>query len=252
MHTFRLVTVFLIILLAGTGVVADDDAEAMAARITAQLQAPGRDKYDAAKDPGRKPVAVAQFFGVKSGMTVLDMLTGAGYSAEILSAAVGPEGIVYAQNSHLLTRMIGGAHHDAMLRRLQDGRLPNVRYLVVDVDDMPFESEIDMAFWGTNMHDVYHRDGAAATLDFLAHVKRAMKPGAVLAFSEHRGNPGNDNAALHRLEQDIMIEMLEQAGFVIEATSDLLANPDDDRTRSVFDDDLRYHTDRILIRARKP
>jgi predicted methyltransferase len=252
MHTIRLVTVFLITVLASAGAGAGNDADAVAARITAQLQAPGRDKYDAAKDPGRKPVAVAQFFGIESGMTVLDMLTGAGYSAEILSAAVGPEGIVYAQNSHLLTRMIGGAHHEAMLRRIQDGRLPNVRYLVVDVDDMPFENDIDMAFWGTNMHDVYHRDGAAATLEFLAHVKRAMKPGAVLAFSEHRGNPGNDNAALHRLEQDIMTDMLEQAGFVIEATSELLANPDDDRTRSVFDDGLRYHTDRILIRARKP
>ena len=34
--------------------------------------------------------------------------------------------------------------------------------------------------------------------------------------------------------------------------AELLANPDDDRTRSVFDDGLRYHTDRILIRARKP
>lgn len=252
MHTIRLCSVLLLTLLGCVGVAADDDGDAMAARITAQLQAPGRDKYDAAKDPGRKPVAVAQFFGVESGMTVLDMLTGAGYSAEILSAAVGPEGIVYAQNSHLLTRMIDGAHHEAMLRRLADERLPNVRYLVVDVDDMPFEHNIDMAFWGTNMHDVFHRDGEAATLAFLSHVKRAMKPGAVLAFSEHRGNPGNDNAALHRLEQDIMTELLEKAGFVIEATSELLANPADDRTRGVFDDGLRYHTDRVLIRARKP
>ena len=221
MRTGRLVIVFLLTVITSAGAAEPDP---MAARIAAQLQAPGRDKYDAAKDPGRKPVAVAQFFGVKSGMTVLDMLTGAGYSAEILSAAVGPDGIVYAQNSHLLTRMIGGAHHDAMLRRLENGRLPNVRYLVVDVADMPFDGDIDMAFWGTNMHDVYHRDGAAATLDFLAHVKRAMKPGS----------------------------LLEQAGFVIEATSDLLANPDDDRTLSVFDDGVRYHTDRILIRARKP
>lgn len=251
MHIHRLVLVFLITLLTSAGVAADAPG-AMAARIEAQLQAPGRDKFDAAKDPGRKPAAVAQFFGVRDGMTVLDMITGAGYSAEILSAAVGPDGIVYAQNTHYVTRLIDGAHHKAMLGRLAGGRLPNVRYIVVDVADMPFDNEIDMAFWGTNMHDIYHRDGAAATLAFLAHVKRAMKPGAVLAFSDHLGNPGNDNEALHRIERGVMIDLLEQAGFVIEATSDLLANPDDDRTRAVFDDGLRYHTDRLLIRARKP
>ncbi|MGR9090813.1 MAG: hypothetical protein ACU85U_09565 [Gammaproteobacteria bacterium] len=253
MHAHRLVIVFLITLLASASAgAAADDAGAMAARIAAQLQAPGRDKYDAAKDPGRKPVAMAEFFGVRDGMTVLDMITGAGYSAEILSAAVGPDGIVYAQNSHFVTRLIDGAHHKAMLGRLEGERLPNVRYIVVDVEDMPFDNEIDMAFWGTNMHDIYHRDGPAATLDFLAHVKHAMKPGAVLAFSDHLGNPGNDNEALHRIERGTMVELLEQAGFVIEATSDLLANADDDRTRAVFDDGLRYHTDRLLIRARKP
>ena len=251
MHAHRLVIIFLLSLVANAGTAAADDT-AMAARIEAQLQAPGRDKYDAAKDPGRKPVAVAEFFGVRDGMTVLDMITGAGYSAEILSAAVGPDGIVYAQNSHFVTRLIDGAHHKAMLGRLDGDRLPNVRYIVVDVEDMPFDNEIDMAFWGTNMHDIYHRDGEAATLAFLAHVKRAMKPGAVLAFSDHLGNPGNDNEALHRIERGTMIDLLKQAGFIIEATSDLLANPDDDRTRAVFDDGLRYHTDRLLIRARKP
>ena len=49
---------------------ADEAADAMAARIKAQLTAPGRDQYDAAKDPGRKPIETMQFFGVQAGMTV--------------------------------------------------------------------------------------------------------------------------------------------------------------------------------------
>jgi len=228
------------------------DEAAMAARIERQLTAEGRDKYDAAKDPGRKPAQVMQFYGVESGMTVLDMITGAGYSAEILAAAVGPDGIVYAQNTHFVVRLINGAHHKAMLGRLEKDRLPNVRYIVVDVGDMPFDNDIDMVFWGMNIHDIYHRDGRAATLEFLASVMRAMKPGAVLALGDHLGNAGNDNAELHRIEQGTMIALIEEAGFVVEATSSLLANPDDDRTRSVFDDGLRYNTDRLLVRARKP
>ena len=45
--------------------------------------------------------------------------------------------------------------------------------------------------------------------------------------------------------------MLKKAGFVIEETSDLLGNPNDDHSQSIYTDGLRYGTDRILIRARK-
>ncbi len=231
---------------------AEEQVDPMAARILQQLKSDGRNEYDAVKDPDRKPVETMQFFGVNAGMTVLDMTAGNGYNAEILSAAVGPNGIVYAQNSHFVTTLIKGALHKAMRGRLENNRLPNVRYIVVDSEDMPFDKSIDLAIWGFNIHDVYNRDGEAATLQFLADIKRALKPGGVLGVSEHVGVAGNDNAQLHRLETSIVLGMLEKAGFVVEETSDLLANPDDDHSQSIYADGLRYRTDRILIRARKP
>ena len=226
--------------------------KALAARIEGQLQTTGRDQYDAVKDLGRKPVAFMQFSGIKAGMTVLDVIAGAGYNTEILSAAVGSDGIVYAQNSHFILRLIDGAHHKAMLGRLNDDRLPNVRYMVMDPEDMPFREAIDMAFWGFNIHDVYNSKGEAEVLLFLHSIKQALKPGAILVVSDHIGDAGNDNAELHRIEPRIILEMLEKAGFAIDATSDLLANPNDDHTQSIYTDELRYHTDRILVRARKP
>ncbi|MDA0823747.1 MAG: hypothetical protein O3C28_15210 [Proteobacteria bacterium] len=231
---------------------ADESDDAMAARIKAQLTAPGRDQYDAAKDPGRKPIETMQFFDVKAGMTVLDVIAGAGYNTEILSAAVGPTGTVYAQNSHFVVRLIGGAHHTAMLGRLEGDRLANVKYMVVDTEDMPLESAIDMAFWGMNLHDIYNNDGEAAAIEFLTHIKIAMKPGAVLAIGDHVGIAGQDNAELHRIESAVMLELISKAGFEIEKTSDLLGNPDDDHTQSVYADGLRYNTDRLLVRARRP
>jgi len=240
------------LLCAGAPVSATTDEDAMAARINAQLESSGRDRFDAAKDPGRKPVAFAQFSGIEPGMTALDLITVAGYNAELLAAAVGPDGIVYAQNTHYVVRLLGGAHHQAMLGRLENDRLPNVRYIIVDTEDMPFDENIDIAFWGTNMHDVYNSDGHDATIAFLLQAKRALKPGAALIVTDHVGIAGQDNAELHRIEPRIAIAMLEEAGFVIEETSDLLAEPDDDHTQSVFEDGLRYHTDRFLVRARKP
>ncbi len=231
---------------------ADTESDAMEMRINKQLKSASRGEFDSIKDAGRKPVETMQFFGVKAGMTVLDATSGAGYNAEILSAAVGPEGIVYAQNSHYVTKLIGGAHHRAMIERVENKRLPNVRYLIVDTEDMPFDESMDMAFWGFNMHDVYNKGGETVTLEFLTHIKRALKPGAILAVSEHVGIAGQDNAELHRLETGIVLNMMKKAGFVIEATSDLLANPDDDHSQSIYADGLRYHTDRILVRARKP
>ena len=131
---------------AGNSIAAEGDAT-MATRIHQQLATAGRDQYDAVKDPGRKPVATMLFFGVKADMTVLDVIAGAGYNTEILSAAVGPNGTVYAQNSHFVVRLIDGAHHKAMLARLGNDRLANVKYMVMDSEDMPFENAVDIAFW---------------------------------------------------------------------------------------------------------
>lgn len=248
---FIALTITFLSLSAFNGIAADDDA-AMAARINQLLQSVRGNPYDVLKDAGRKPVETSQFFGIKAGMTVLEMTAGSGYNAEILSAAVGPDGVVYAHNYHSVLRLIKGAHHQAMLARLQNHRLPNVRYMIVDAEDMPFDSDIDMAFWGFNLHDIYNESGEEAALVFLTGIERALKPGGVLAISDHVGEAGNDNAELHRIEPEIMMDLLKKAGFTIEATSDLLANPKDDHTRSIYGDDLRYMTDRILIRARKP
>lgn len=249
----HLITAFIISCVIATGTnAAEEQVDPMAARIQQQLKSDGRNEYDAAKDPGRKPIETMRFFGVKAGTTVLDMTAGGGYNAEVLSAAVGPNGIVYAQNSHFVTTLIKGALHKAMRRRLENSRLPNVRYIVVDPEDMPFDESIDLAVWGFNMHDVYNRGGEAVTLQFLTDIKRTLKPGGALGLSEHVGVAGNDNAELHRLETSIVLDMLKKAGFVVEETSNLLGNPNDDHSQSIYTDGLRYATDRILVRARKP
>lgn len=224
----------------------------IAARIEAKLAETDRGPYDALKDAGRKPVEMMSFFGIRSGMTALDLVTGSGYSAEILAAAVGPDGVVYAQNPFLILRLIGGEHHDGMMTRLKDNRLPNVRYLIVDPADMPFDASVDFALWGLNLHDEYHSRGEAATLEVLRSIKRALKPGGILAVSDHVGLAGNNNKALHRIQPAIAKALMKKAGFEIEAESELLKSSGDDHTREIFADGLRYNTHQFLIRATKP
>jgi predicted methyltransferase len=60
--------------------------------------APDRSDADRNTDKRRDPLKLLNFIGVKEGMKVLDMEAGAGYTTELLARAVGPTGVVYAQD----------------------------------------------------------------------------------------------------------------------------------------------------------
>src|SRR6266704_1125245 len=64
----------------------------------AMIAAPDRSDADRQIDQRRDPVKLLNFTGVKSGMTVLDMGAGGGYSTELMARAVGPAGKVYGQD----------------------------------------------------------------------------------------------------------------------------------------------------------
>src|ERR1700726_464484 len=84
-------------MLAGWGLASAEDAKAP--DYDAIVAAPDRSDADRQTDVRRQPAKMLAFTGVKSGMKVLDMGAGAGYSTELMARAVGPEGHVYAQES---------------------------------------------------------------------------------------------------------------------------------------------------------
>ena len=62
------------------------------------VAAPDRSDADRNTDKRRDPLKLLDFIGVKEGMKVLDMEASAGYTTGLLARAVGPDGIVYAQD----------------------------------------------------------------------------------------------------------------------------------------------------------
>ena len=229
-----------------------DEAEEMAARIEAQMQAPDRHRFDAPRDAARKPFETFRFLGLREGMTALDVGAYAGYTTEMLSAAVGPTGKVYSHNrERVLTHFADGYYGRTMEERLANDRLPNVVPHVREYDDLGLEGTVDVAFLGNLLHDFYRlggRDGAVAVLE---HIHATLKPGGVLGITDHIGVPGADNHRLHRIEPDVARALLQEAGFVVEAESDLLVNAGDDHTLMVYNDAIYLRTDRFLFRARK-
>ena len=192
-----------------------------------------------------EPGEVLNFVGINAGMTVLEISAGAGWYTDVLSAAVGADGHVIAQNSPRFEARVGDVSH-ARVERLG---YVDVRF--VDIGALGLSDEVDAAFTALNLHDGANRSEEAG-MAFLEGIYAALEPGSVLGLVDHVGIEGQDNQALHRMEKATAIEMLTRAGFEVEAESDMLMNSADDHTLNIRDDSVRYVTDRMLIRARKP
>jgi predicted methyltransferase len=185
-------------------------------------------------------------------MTVVDLLAASGYYTEVLAEAVVPDGKVYAQNTDFLLKMRDGMNEKAMVIRLADDRLPNVERLDREISDLGLAAgSIDAVLTALNFHDIYNGRGPEAAQNVLRVIHTVLKPNGVLGIIDHAGAAGADNEKLHRMDEAEVVEAAKQAGFVVEATSDLLRHPGDDRTRMVFSEGLRGATDRFVLKLRK-
>ena len=229
-----------------------DDWAQVAERIRVQMAAPDRHKYDLPRDRHRKPVEMYDVLGVRSGMTIGDFGSGAGYNVELFAAAVGRTGKVYGHNTEFILNAQNGYYKRAMNDRLRENRLPNAEFIIGDIDSTGLGNVLDIAYWGNNMHDYYNRDGEAYVLAILSSIKAALKPGGVLGVTDHVGVAGRDNRKLHRMEPCVLINLIQQAGFVIEEQSEMFRNADDDHSLNVYDEAIYRRTDRLFIKARKP
>jgi len=223
------------------------------ADLTSALDRDGRAAEDRARDAGRKPAEVVAFLGIHPGARVIDLIAASGYYTEVLSLAVGPSGVVYAQNPKVVLEFRDGANDKALSRRLADDRLPNVQRLDMALSEVPIEpGSLDAAVTALNFHDLYNGRSPEAADGFLKAVLALLKPGGVLGLIDHSGDPDADNEKLHRIEESKVERAVKAAGFELEATGDLLRNTDDDRKQNVFDAAIRGRTDRFVMRLRKP
>lgn len=211
-----------------------------------------RPQEDIDRDEDRKPAELLTFFGLERGMTAVDLIALGGYLTEALAVAVGPQGKVYAHNPPAALKLREGVYDRALTERLAGNRLPNV----VRVDsDLPVAAipagSVDVAITAMNYHDVYNRDPALAR-GFVQAVYAMLKPGGVFGVTDHVGVEGQDNARLHRVPKQRLLEDAAAAGFIVEAESPVLAHAADDHTRPVFDPQLRGRTDQFVVRLRKP
>jgi predicted methyltransferase len=250
------IVAILAFLLFGYGPSTADNGNDNAA-IQAAIDSATRSGESRERDGGRKPAEVLKFFGIKPGMTVLEVGAGTGYYAEIVSAAVGPAGKVIAQNSptefYLNTIQ-------AIFEPMAE-QLANVEPHVAPLENLKVaDNSVDVAMIVLIYHHMHYTEaeGEKLPISTQGHLKvllKALKPGGVLGIIEHAAPDGTnraDSAALHRVDEATTVADITGAGFTLAAKSDLLQVASDDRTVYWFRTVHMGKTWRILHKYVKP
>ena len=244
------------LLAASSGSPAADAAPDRA--ISRAVADPGRPAADRERDATSRPAEVLSFFGVRRGMTVFDLNAAAGYFSELLANIVGPRGHVIAHNHPGAVAMLG----EQLTHRYEHGRLPNARQLLLRHDELLLAPEgLDLVLMSMTYHDTYWHDakvdwGPVDQTALLKQLYTALKLGGVVGVIDHAAAAGMDPRtsvmALHRIDPAIVKRDFERAGFVLESESDVLRNRNDDHSLNVFDPAIHGHTDRFVMRFRRP
>jgi len=170
-----------------------------------------------ARDAERHPAAALSFWGLKPGMSILEIQPGGGWWTEILAPyARATQGEFYAT-----------AGNDAFKTRFADEKVyGKVNQLPWGKDAAPLPAnKFDFVLLARGMHG-WVRQGIAEKN--LADIFQATKPGGVLAIEQHRAKAGQDPSVFNGyLDEKYVISLVEKAGFKLAGKSEINANPKD-------------------------
>jgi len=177
-----------------------------------------------ARDPYRHPVDTLQFFGIKPGMTVIEVEPGDGWYTEILAPFLHARG-------HLIEALASKRAAKLKADSVQYGRIEKViPFEPPDQVNLGAANSADMVLTFRNTHDWLNDSPATLAAVFQAALD-VLKPGGVFGVTEHRAKPFADAAesskALHRIPEDYLIALALKTGFRLADVSEINANPKD-------------------------
>jgi predicted methyltransferase len=194
----------------------------------ALVAAPDRSEADRTADKRRDPVKILSFSGIRTGMRVLDMGAGGGYSTELMARAVGPTGVVYGQNPP----DFGGRAKENFEARIKTPAMKNVTVMLRKFDD-PLPADIgnlDLITFLFFYHDTAYMQVDRAMMN--QKLFAALKPGGSLVIADHSAKAGEGVSVArtnHRIEESVLKREVEAAGFKLVAEGDFWRQPSDTR-----------------------
>lgn len=219
-------------------------AESMAALDAALAAQPDEAK---ARYGARNPGETLAFFEIEPGMTVVEALPGGGWYSKILIPYLGPEGqLIGAHYPDAIWPVLFGADADperiAGFISRADGWAAGARewygedgadiqqYKMTDGQVAENAGTVDAVLFIRALHNLSRAESEMGTLSgAISEAYDLLKPGGVVGVVQHRGPEGNSdewargNAGY--LKQSAVIAAFEAAGFELDATSEINANP---------------------------
>jgi len=238
------------------------------------LSSPHRDSGNVARDEFRNPAETLAFFGVTSDMQVAEIWPGRGWYSEILAPWIKQGGGTLIAAGFPASM---GPEFRHTIRQGYAEMLENSPEYYDEVVISEFgpgyptfaaANSLDAVLTFRNVHN-WAQDGFAQ--EAFDAFYTALKPGGVLGVTDHRAQPGSaaaDNLKSGYLTEAFVIELAEKSGFILEAKSEINANPLDttDHPNGVWSllpnlrvdeaDKARYRkigeSDRMTLRFIKP
>ena len=233
------------------------------------------------RDEWRNPLDTLSFFGIEPDMTIAEVLPGnGGWYSQILTPLTAEQG-----------RMIGVTYPESLFRQMfstwnedsAEGIGADLtqmgRYLGVEgvesaqpivgyaIDDIPDEEngQADAVLFFRAMHHLFRFDEPIIDTA-LAETYDVLASGGVVGVVQHRApedaDPGFANGNNGYLKQSDVVAAFERAGFVLEESSEINANPNDPADSFVWrlpptttdnpETQAIGESDRMTLRFRKP
>jgi len=210
---------------------------------------------DTAADARRHGPEIVAFAGLKTGDKVIDLIPGGGYWTRTFARIVGPSGHVYGiwPAPYAGEAATDVRNYTALSR---DPNFANVSASTQPATKLKAAEPVDLVFTSQNYHDYPDKFmGSLNPAVFNKLAFAALKPGGVLLIIDHAAAPGSgmrDTDTLHRIDPETVKKQVVAAGFDFVGESKLLANPNDDHTKPVFDKSIRGRTDQFIYKFKKP
>lgn len=196
-----------------------------------------RNPANVARDKWRHPAQTLAFFGVSPRQAVIEITPGYGWYAEILApflrenghyiaAVISPDSAVKDSAKSYYAKQYAALKHKLFASPSLYGN-PEIRLYDEAKPSFGEPASADVVLTFRNVHN--WREADTVALMFKA-VFEVLKPGGRLGLVEHRANGDVvDNDASGYIGQNQLIAWAGAAGFVLEDSSEINANPADSK-----------------------
>ena len=193
-----------------------------------------RKPANALRDVYRHPYETLTFWGLKPGLSVVEVSPGGGYWTEILAPYAKATGSHYAAtvpdlSGPNVSEQVRKNSQQFQARFAAEDKFGKIRWVAWGENGGPLgaPNSADIVITARNIHDWMWTAGRLdkALSDFYA----VLKHGGILAVEEHRADPRPQVPDAHDgyVNTSYLVAAVQKAGFKLDASSEINANPKD-------------------------